>query len=388
MRYCRMLMLTALLMVTAVSAGCKQGPWELWRSYSGRFIDQQGRVIDHQGGDRTTSEGQSYGLFFALVANDRETFGHLLSWTESNLAQGDLNTHMPGWLWGKRGDGSWGLIDANPASDADVWIAYSLVEAGRLWSEPRYTSLGRSMMTRIARTEVEDLPGFGPMLLPGPTGFRHSLGNSLSVWTINPSYMPLFIFERFSVIDPAGPWQKIALGVPRLLEQSNVRGWAMDWVEYIPGAGFTATILPTAKEGEMPVGSYDAIRVYLWAGLTEPTSPLRGELLNAIPAMGEYLGNHDAPPEKVGQFGVPQAQDGPVGFSSAVVPYLRAVKRDDQGVARQIIRVNSMKDAQSGLYGKEQAYYDQNLTLFSLGFAEGRYRIGQGGELKVGWTRS
>jgi endo-1,4-beta-D-glucanase Y len=32
------------------------------------------RVIDRQGGDRTTSEGQSYGLFFALVANDRARF--------------------------------------------------------------------------------------------------------------------------------------------------------------------------------------------------------------------------------------------------------------------------------------------------------------------------
>jgi hypothetical protein len=29
------------------------------------------------------------------------------------------------------------------------------------------------MMAQIAKTEVADLPGFGPMLVPGPAGFQH-----------------------------------------------------------------------------------------------------------------------------------------------------------------------------------------------------------------------
>ena len=36
----------------------------------------------------TTSEGQSYGLFFALAANDRKAFDLLLAWTRDNLARG------------------------------------------------------------------------------------------------------------------------------------------------------------------------------------------------------------------------------------------------------------------------------------------------------------
>jgi endo-1,4-beta-D-glucanase Y len=55
------------------AGGCKQSPWTLWDSYSARFIDAQGRVIDPQGGARTTSEGQAYALFFALADNDRAT---------------------------------------------------------------------------------------------------------------------------------------------------------------------------------------------------------------------------------------------------------------------------------------------------------------------------
>lgn len=50
----------------------------------------------------STSEGQSYGLFFALAANDRAGFDKLLTWTQNNLAEGDLKQHLPGWLWGKR----------------------------------------------------------------------------------------------------------------------------------------------------------------------------------------------------------------------------------------------------------------------------------------------
>ena len=38
----------------------------------------------------TTSEGQSYALFFALAANDREAFDKILLWTENNLADGSL----------------------------------------------------------------------------------------------------------------------------------------------------------------------------------------------------------------------------------------------------------------------------------------------------------
>jgi endoglucanase len=54
---------------------------------------------------------------------------------------------------------------------------------------------------------------------------------------------------------------------------------------------------------------------------------------------------------------------------------------------KQMIRMSAQKDPGTGLYGKDQAYYDQNLALFASGFFEGRFRFGQSGELKVEWTR-
>jgi endoglucanase len=85
--------------------------------------------------------------------------------------------------------------------------------------------------------------------------------------------------------------------------------------------------------------------------------------------------------------GIPGEQDGPVGFSAAVLPYLRAYPDSSRSVARQMIRLSAQKNATSGLYGKDIAYYDQNLALFAIGFLDARFRFGPGGELNVEWKR-
>src|SRR5579863_2871449 len=87
------------LLAVSVMPGCAQDWQNLWKSYTAAFMDDQIRVIDHDQGDRTTSEGQAYGMFFALVANDRSRFDGLLRWTEKNLAEDDLSSHLPAWLW-------------------------------------------------------------------------------------------------------------------------------------------------------------------------------------------------------------------------------------------------------------------------------------------------
>jgi endoglucanase len=377
------LLLTALLFALGTTGGCRLGPWKLWDAYSGRFIDRQGRVIDPQGGGRTTSEGQAYALFFALADNDRATFDSVLTWTQANLANGDLNTHLPSWLWGKSPGGEWKALDANSAADADIWMAYTLVEAGRLWETPAYTNTGRQMMAQIARTEVTDLPGFGTVLLPGATGFQHG-----RISTVNPSYMPLFLFQRLAQVDPSGPWERIAQAIPNMLRESSRHGFAMDWVDYIPGDGFYPSTPNPGKDGAPSGGSYDAIRVYLWTGMLDGGGKTRIEMLSAIAGMSVYLSNHDAPPEKVSDQGIPLEQDGPVGFSAAVLPYLRAFPDLSKVSARQTIRLAAHRDAVSGFYGKDLAYYDQNLALFATGFLDGRFRFGPGGEMRVEWTRS
>src|SRR5215831_15027998 len=163
---CSFLLMLLLLMSTSVSGVAED--WPLWQRYAAAFMDNQVRVIDHDAQDRTTSEGQAYAMFFALVADDRPRFDGLLRWTEINLAGGDLKSHTPAWLWGRKPGNQWGVLDPNSAADADVWMAYTLLEAGKAWKEPRYTLLGTALAKRIANQEVAQIPGFGAALLPAP----------------------------------------------------------------------------------------------------------------------------------------------------------------------------------------------------------------------------
>jgi endoglucanase len=163
----------------------------------------------------------------------------------------------------------------------------------------------------------------------------------------------------------------------------------MDWINYLPGDGFSpAPPIETGnKDSETAGGSYDAIRVYLWAGMMDGGGTQRSRVLSAVPAMSVYLATHDAPPEKVSDQGIPLAQDGPVGFSAAVLTYLRAFPRAAPAADRQMVRLLKAHDATTGLYGKELGYYDQNLALFATGFIDGRFRFDAGGELNVEWKR-
>jgi endoglucanase len=115
--------------------------------------------------------------------------------------------------------------------------------------------------------------------------------------------------------------------------------------------------------------------------------PARAAILNAIPGMRVYLAHHDAPPEEVNEDGIPMEQGGPIGFSAAVLPYLRAYRGLSREVGQQLVRMDAQRNPSSGLYGKDLAYYDQNLALFATGFLDGRFRFGPQGKLKVEWKR-
>lgn len=352
-------------------------PWPDWDAFRRGTISQDGRVIDNSSDQRVTvSEGQSYALFFALAANDRATFERLLAWTENNLAQGDLTARLPAWIWGKRSEGeqagTWGVIDSNPAADADLWIAYALLEAGRLWQVRRYTALGTVLARRALREESAVLPGLGRTLLPGPAGFHPTP----DTWRLNPSYVPLPVMRRLAAVlggEDAG-WKGLVDTSARLIVDTAPKGFSPDWVVYQTGRGFQPDTQTQAT------GAYNAIRVYLWAGLTAPRDPLRTAVLQRFRPMADFVVAHGHPPERVDtQAGTFGANAGNAGFSAAVAPYLAALGLDDAARA-QAQRTRTMA-AQAPL-----GYYSQVLALFGLGHLDGHFRFEADGTLVPAWT--
>lgn len=349
--------------------------WPLWDAFKDHFVDD-GRVIDHTDGARTVSEGQAYGLFFALVANDRKTFNEILAWTEKNLARGDLESSLPSWLWGKSKKGTWKVLDENPASDADMWIAYTLIEAGRVWDEPAFTSLGRSVLGNVAHLEVTRLPGKGPIVLPGPKGFVLEKDKR---WRLNPSYLPLQLVERFAKEAPDGPWEQMQEVTVSLVAESAPHGFAPDWVEFHAGQGF----VPDPVKG--PVGSYDAIRTYLWAEMLPVDSAHRERLSTAVSGMYLAWAEQGRVPEIVNTQN-PESRSGsaPVGYFAAILP--QALRWGGNETAKRLERqIDAFRTGD--LYGNPPRYYDHVLLLFGTGFREGRYHFGPNGYLKLRWEK-
>jgi endo-1,4-beta-D-glucanase Y len=382
---CRLSLPVVLLFAMTFSDGCRaEHPWPLWDAYAQHFLDSQGRVIDHFAQDRTTTEGEAYAMFFALVANDRTRFDKLVDWTEANLADGDLSLHLPAWSWGKDTDGSWHVLDPHPAADADLWMAYSLEEAGRLWHVDRYQKLGRLMAARVAQREVVLIPSIGTTMIPGAEGFHPDP----QTWYLNPSYLPPSLLEYFAHEDPQSPWGQVLESLPTVVTSPS--GFAMDWVK--AGAeGVSPSASPATEQSqtpgkstEKPRGSFDAIRVYLWLGLADPKTPSVRESLQGLQGMAAYLQTNPSPPREVDAEGSVVRADGPAGFSAAVIPYLHALglKKLEQ---QQAARLAASLDAKSGLFGQQAFYYDQNLTMFEAGWAERRFRFEADGRLRVKW---
>lgn len=363
-----MLSTSLLLADSALGAVVKCEAWPAWQRFKLLYMSHDGRIVDASTEAQiTTSEGQSYALFFALVGNDREAFDRILRWTHNNLSGSQIEKILPAWKWGRADDGTWRVLDSNSASDADLWIAYTLGEASRLWNEQRYANLGVEIARNILRQEVATVPGLGTVLLPAPMGFITEEG-----WRLNPSYLPLSLLHGLERQTQEPLWNEIIKSSEQVILSSAPKGFAADWIEFTR-SGF----IPDRRT--RGIGSYEAIRVYLWAGMLPASDPARDKILNALQPVLESVAKRAAPIETVDIQTLEMRGDGPPGFSAALLPMLANARMT---AALQTHR----QRAADGSLQNNRSYYSDALTLFGLGWLEQRYRFNRSGLLNVRWT--
>lgn len=366
----------------AAAPSCDANAWPLWQTFRQHFVQPDGRVLDASTPQQhSSSEGQSYGMFFALVGNDQATFDKLWLWAKNNLAGGDIASNLPGWWWGLDDKGTWRLLDRNSASDADLWFAYALLEAGRLWKDERYVVEARQLLANVARQEVAELPGLGKMLLPGFQGFT----KPDNLWQLNPSYLPVPLLRRFAALEPKGPWAQIANNTATLFKNASQNGFAADWIGYRGTSPNSGMFVVDTVKGE--IGSYDAIRVYLWAGVTPAKDPLAKPILDSLGGMSRAVATQGTPPEKVQVQSNTVQGTGPFGFSAALLPYFKA-KQQPWLLDQQRARVDQLMAASlaaEAVQARQPPYYDFVLSLFALGFIDDRYHFLDDGKLQPFW---
>ncbi|MEL6183135.1 MAG: cellulose synthase complex periplasmic endoglucanase BcsZ [Myxococcota bacterium] len=346
--------------------------WPLWEAYAEAFIEN-GRVVDRTDRHRTVSEGQAYGLFFALVADDPARFDALLAWTRDNLLGGNWDEGLPAWLWGQSKDRHWKVLDPNSATDADLWIGHTLLEAARLWNRPELAEMGSALLERVLASNLRQLPGLGPVLLPAPRGFEIRPGKR---WRLNPSYVVPVQLARLAALGLPGPWAELATTGERLLVETSTAGLHPDWVIYDAAAGW----IPDTQAA--PASSYDAIRVPLFVELGAPDAvrsaasgwlqrfSQSGRLTDRVPLYGT---THSSP------------RPAPVAYYAVLLP---GARRTSPETLYESVRERVSRFSRGPLYGSPPAYYDQNLVLFGLGFVENRFRFGSRGELEVAWSET
>jgi len=360
----------ALLTVTSARAATAEcDTWPQWQRFKQLYVSGDGRVIDASSTRQVTvSEGQSYALLFALIANDPAMYAKILRWTQNNLSGADLTRTLPAWQWGRSDAGTWGVLDQNSASDADLWIAYSLLQAGSLWHDASYRALGQSMSDRILAEEVAWVPGLGPTLLPAPKGFVEH-----QTWRLNASYLPLQVLRAIGRSSGNRVWRQLLESSQKVIVASARHGAAADWIGYRQPDGF---VTDSQTQG---IGGYDAIRVYLWAGTLSDSDPALKLLSRQFASVIALAAARPSAPEILDTDTLRAHGDGSPGFSAALMPLL---SRANAQAALQAYHTHVSESALQS----DQHYYSDALSLFGLGWIEGRYRFDGNGELKPQWT--
>ncbi len=339
-----------------------------WNAYRKRFIQSDGRVIDWEATERSTSEGQAYAMLRAVFANDPNSFALTLKWSENNLQRLSADQkpldRLWAWQWERDSAGRWGTLDPNFASDADIDAITALILASRRWSRPEYLSLAQAKLNDLWKFSTITIAANNQRyLLPGPiAAFRQ--GETL---IFNPSYLAPYAFRLFAQVDAEHDWLSLVESSYQMLEQSaslsNV-GLPSDWVALNVNTGQYSQL----NQSGSIVSRYgfDATRVwwrvaldavwfnepnakrYLQQHLTHMKNLWRSQ--QKIPAQLDLQGRPLVNYEATSQYGM----------------LIAAFEVVDPAIAQEIYQQKLVPTYQNGFWDSDSAYYTQNLAWFGL----------------------
>lgn len=231
-----------------------------WPQFKSRFLMADGRIVDSGNKNISHTEGQGFGMLFALAANDRQSFDKIWSWTQTNLK----NPKNGLFYWKFNPVASDPISDKNNASDGDTLIAWALLKAGEQWSVPAYSQASDEIMAALIKLTVVSYAGYRVML-PGYKDFQKA-----DVVTLNPSYFVFPAWRDFARRTHQVVWQQLIKDGETLLGKMHFgqANLPTDWVTLDPRGQ-----LSPAKAWPARV-SYDAIRIPLYVKWAMPSSSL------------------------------------------------------------------------------------------------------------------
>ncbi len=222
-----------------------------WHEFKRRFVLPDGRIIDTGNGSVSHSEGQGWGMLFAVAFDDPATFDLIYGWTQRVLRR--ANDHLHAWRYLPAAQPS--VPDSNNATDADLFIAAALWRAAWQWGRQDFAQaaglIARDILSNLVRTA-----GNRTVLIPGASGFE-----TAAALTVNPSYYAFPFLEEMESLFPSPKWGLIRTDGRSLISEAKFGHWGLppDWLHVDRKTG------ALAPHPNWPARfSYDAIRIPLW----------------------------------------------------------------------------------------------------------------------------
>ena len=339
-----------------------------WSVYRQRFIQEDGRVIDYQASDRSTSEGQAYAMLRAVLINDPTTFALTLNWAENNLhrpsANGQNTDQLWAWKWGQEKSSKWGLIDRNFASDADIDAITALILASRRWNRPEYLDLARIKLRDLWKLSTIEVPGGKRYLLPGPA--EAFVLPDRTVY-LNPSYFAPYAFRLFAQVDPSHNWMSLVQSSYDALEKSSkvsTVGLPSDWIALDTKTGKFQAV--PASNSLQSVYSFDAYRVWwriAWDATLFQSPEADRYLRTATKHLQTQFRTSSRLPARIDLQGKPTVNYEATSQYAMLYPALRLI---DPDTADKMLEKKLIPQYKQGIWDDQSAYYTQNLAWIGL----------------------
>ena len=209
-----------------------------------RYVDGDGRVVRHDQGGDTVSEGQAYALLMAAARGDRSRFDRVWAWTQANLQRPD---GLLSWKW-QAGR----VVDESPATDADLDAARALVIAGRRFDDQGLTAEGRRVAAAVLENETASAGG-QLVLVAGPWAVDRRV--------VNPSYVSPCTYAELEGASGDPRWGRLRESGHEMAERL-IEGGRLppDWAQVDDQGRVRPTGAPGDRSGQPRYG-LDAARL-------------------------------------------------------------------------------------------------------------------------------
>ncbi len=350
---------------------------ESWAAYKATYIQADGRVRDPKAENISTSESQGYAMLRAVWMRDQTTFDSVYRWAIDNLrtpkaTQNPATQGLYAWKWGKKEDGSWGVLEMASASDADEDMALALLMANEAWPSTYYENEAKKLLAAIWEQEVVTVKGLGPVFLAGDW----DKASTNDYWQLNPSYFSPVAYKVFAQADPSHPWGKLVDSSYTLLDSVVTQtrtGLPPNWFRLTrdgKGSLNQRIQLYTAPKDTQSDYGYDAIRIHWRVGLDyllNPKEKRAHQLLHHTNFLERYWAVREKLPSPLTMDGIERNLEEILYPSNAIYgATLIHLMLSYPDVAKTVVWDRILTPLQAGLWQPADDYYAQNWLWLGL----------------------